>query len=166
MAENIADVYRDVTHTLLFEEKRRQKERQEQRDKKIKERIMPYAENVIGALLMLWLMQIQGGSSVNPIVPFDFNFLYIAVMGLLYGRRQAFLAVFFSYLILLVLSFGNLGFGLIAVMYQPAELLHFLSYLAMGVITGYISEQSKFRDDENRWQHLHDQERYRFLKYI
>lgn len=112
---------------------------------------------------MLWLMQIQGGSSVNPIVPFDFNFLYIAVMGLLYGRRQAFLAVFFSYLILLVLSFGNLGFGLIAVMYQPAELLHFLSYLAMGVITGYISEQSKFRDDENRWQHLHDQERYRFL---
>lgn len=163
LAENIADVYRDVTHTLLFEEKRRQKERQEQRDKKIKERIMPYAENVIGALLMLWLMQIQGGSSVNPIVPFDFNFLYIAVMGLLYGRRQAFLAVFFSYLILLVLSFGNLGFGLIAVMYQPAELLHFLSYLAMGVITGYISEQSKFRDDENRWQHLHDQERYRFL---
>lgn len=96
LAENIADVYRDVTHTLLFEEKRRQKERQEQRDKKIKERIMPYAENVIGALLMLWLMQIQGGSSVNPIVPFDFNFLYIAVMGLLYGRRQAFFgSVFF-----------------------------------------------------------------------
>ncbi len=120
------------------------KKRQERRINAWKEKLIPYAENAVSALAMLEIMQLQNGRVVNPAMPFDFNFIYIAIMGLLYGRRQTFLAVGFSYILLMVSCYGDVGFGLISILYSPEELLHFLSYLVIGVLSGYVAEQSKF----------------------
>lgn len=162
--EELATMYQDIMRTVSRKNKLWQEKRRERRLAVWKETLIPYVENGIGALIMLGITRLQNGQTVNPIVPFDFNFLYISIMGLLYGRRQAFLAVFFSYIILLFSSFSDLGFGMIAVMYQPEELLHFLSYLVIGVLTGYVAEQAKFREAAARWQHLHDLGQYRFLQ--
>lgn len=140
------------------------KKRQERRINAWKEKLIPYAENAVSALAMLEIMQLQNGRVVNPAVPFDFNFIYIAIMGLLYGRRQAFLAVGFSYILLMVSCYGDVGFGLISILYSPEELLHFLSYLVIGVLSGYVAEQSKFNAQAARWQHLRDVGQYRFLR--
>lgn len=166
LADSLPVLYKDIAQAVLREKQSRQSANRKERYKRLKNRMIPYAENIAGALAMMGIVHLQGGHLVNSVVPFDFNFIYIAVMGLLYGRRQAFLAVGFSYLILLAAYFSNLGFGLIAILYQPEELLHFLSYLAIGVITGYTNEQAKFREEADRWSHEHDQERYRFLCHL
>ena len=164
LADDLPAMYQDICCSLAEEKRQRQQKRQDRRRRDWKEKVIPYAENAVGAFVMLGLTRLQQGQTVNGVVPFDFNFLYIAVMGLLYGRRQAFLAVGLSCIILFLSRFSGFDFGLIAVLYQPEELLHFLSYLVMGVLTGYLSEQAKFREQAARWQHLHDIGQYRFLQ--
>ena len=162
--EDLAAMYQDITQTVNRKNKLRQKKRRKRRFAAWKETLIPYIENSVGAFVMLGVAKLQNGHTVNPVVPFDFNFLYISIMGLLYGRRHAFLAVFFSYIILLFSQFSDLGFGLISILYSPEELLHFLSYLVIGVLSGYVAEQSKFSAQAARWQHLHDLGQYRFLR--
>lgn len=164
LSEDLPTIYTDITQTLMRENKLRQQKRCKRRIKEWKNKVIPYVENAVGAAVMLGIMKLQNGQPVNPTVPFDFNFLYISIMGLVYGRRQAFLAVFCSYILLILSNFGQFGVGLIAILYQPEKMLHFLSYLVIGVLTGYVADQSKFRNEAARWQHLHDLGQYRFLR--
>ena len=164
LADDLSAMYSDIQQSIDREQKMQKKKRQERRINAWKEKLIPYAENAVSALAMLEIMQLQNGRVVNPAMPFDFNFIYIAIMGLLYGRRQAFLAVGFSYILLMVSCYGDVGFGLISILYSPEELLHFLSYLVIGVLSGYVAEQSKFNAQAARWQHLRDVGQYRFLR--
>ena len=164
LADDISAMYKDIQLSVDREQTMRQKKRRERLRNVWKEKLIPYVENAVSALAMLGIMHLQNGRVVNSAVPFDFNFLYITIMGLLYGRRQAFLAVAFSYILLMVSNYGDVGFGLISILYSPEELLHFLSYLVIGVLSGYVAEQSKFNAQAARWQHLRDVGQYRFLR--
>lgn len=126
-------------------------------------RWLPYGENVLGALFMLGIQHLQQGRPVNAVVALDFNFLYIAVMGLVYGRRQALLAVVLAYLTLIISSGGQVGAGLITILYRPEELLHYLAYLVTGIFSGYFADRARFRQNAAEWQHRQDLEQYRFL---
>ena len=106
--------------------------------------VVPFVENVVGALLTLGVTHLQGGTPVNPIIYVDFAFIYIGCMGLLYGKQQALLATGFS-LVILVRSLLGQGWDLVALLYSPPEFLHFVSYFFTAVLTGYFADREAFR---------------------
>ena len=106
--------------------------------------VVPFVENIVGALLTLGVTHLQGGTPVNPIIYVDFAFIYIGCMGLLYGKQQALLATGFS-LVILVRSLLGQGWDLVALLYSPPEFLHFVSYFFTAVLTGYFADREAFR---------------------
>lgn len=134
-----------------------------ERCKALKEMLVPYAENVLGALLMALVAFWQDGSPVNPWIYFDVNFVYIGVMGLLYGKRQALLAMVFSSVILLVSLLAK-GANAVALLYMPQHLLHFISYIFVAVATGYFADGRTYEREAAAWQASQARERYDFLR--
>ena len=126
---------------------------------------VPYLENLAGALLMLGISYLQGGSPVNPLISFDLNFVYIGTMGLLYGKQQALLAMLLA-AVLLTGSLMQQGVNLVGMLYQPEILLHLVSYLFAAVLTGYFADSRAYEREAASWQKRHADERYAFLKGI
>ena len=77
-----------------------------ERGKRILKRLIPCAENVIGAVIMAGVAAVEGPDAVHSY--FDLNFIYIGAMGLLYGKYHGFLAAAFS---TLLLSFSYVSEG-------------------------------------------------------
>lgn len=138
------------------------------RQKKRQERIevfKPYAENVIFFLFMVLFMLYQKGSIVNAEIGLDFNYVYIAIMGLLYGKKQSFPAVVLSTFLLIYVLLNN-GADLVALFYMPQYLLHFASYLFVGVLTGYITDNKNRQIEDESYQKERILERYHFLENV
>ena len=147
-------------------ESRRWSARRDRRSKQLqawKERLIPYAENLAGALLMVLIAWFQGGTAVNPAIYFDMNFVYIGAMGIIYGKSQSLIAMLISALIL----FGVLvkaGANAVALMYMPEHLLHFVAYLFVAVFTGYFADARAFERQSAQWHEEQACERYNFLR--
>ena len=111
---------------------------------------------------MLGFQYLQG-DTVSSLTGFDLCYVYIAVMGLLYGQRQALIAVLFSVLIfarrMLVLDST-----LLTLLYLPQHLIHLVSYAFVGMVTAYFREEENFKLAAAKWQEKHDQEKYAFLR--
>lgn len=134
-----------------------------ERLKQLWHRAVPYVENGAGALLMAGIAALQQGSPVNRVIPVDFNFVYIGTFGLLYGKRQAVLSVAAS-LAILVTCLTLRGGELVGMLYNPVELLHFVSYLFVGVLTGYFADRASYERAANGWKERRAAERQSFLK--
>ena len=115
---------------------------------RVRLKMIPYAENLAGALATFGVSYLQGGSSVNSMTAFDFAFLYIGCMGLLYGKRQALIAAVLS-LILLIVNLLGQGGDLVAMLYNPREFLHFVSYFFVAVLTGYFADRESYRQESD-----------------
>ena len=149
--------------TALAESADQQEKRQKHGwQNRLNEERMPYAENVAGALLMLAFQYVQG-NTVSSLTGFDLCYVYIAAMGLLYGRRQALLAVFFSVLIFAQRLFV-LDSTLLTLLYLPQHLIHLVSYAFAGMVTAYFKEEQNFKLAAAKWQEKHDREAYHFLR--
>jgi len=112
---------------------------------------------------MVFIMHRQAGSVVNATIGLDFNYVYIAAMGLLYGKRQSMPAALLS-AGLLIYSFLLHGADIVGLLYLPQHMLHFASYLFVAVFTGYTTD-SKNRTIENmEYRNQRAQERYEFLE--
>ncbi len=111
---------------------------------RLRQRIVPYVENLAGAAVTWGVGLLQGGTTVNSVTAFDVAFLYIGCMGLLYGKQQALLATGFS-LVILIRSLLGQGWDLVALLYSPPEFLHFVSYFFTAVLTGYFADREAFR---------------------
>ncbi|ANR69807.1 diguanylate cyclase [Selenomonas sp. oral taxon 126] len=127
--------------------------------------IIPYAENLAGALVTAGISYLQGGSSVNSMTAFDFAFIYIGCMGLLYGKQQALIAALFS-LILLIHNLLGAGGDLVAMLYNPREFLHFVSYFFAAVLTGYFADRASYQQLSDSRIKRRLQYRYSFLEKI
>ena len=144
-------------------------QRSARRDRRInqlrvwKEKLVPYAENLAGALLMAIAAHFQGGTTVNPAIYFDLNFAYIGAMGILYGKGQSLIAMVFSSVILLGVLL-RAGANAVALMYMPEHLLHFVAYLFVAVVTGYFADARAFERQSNEWHAEQARERYDFLR--
>lgn len=163
LQEGLANTLRDMQESWKG---RRSAEFRSQNTVKLnkwKKRLVPYLENVAGGLLMAVIAYFQGGTTVNPAIFFDMNFVYIGAMGLLYGKSQSLLAMVFSSLIL----FGVLlreGANAVALMYMPQHLLHFVAYLFVAVLSGYFADARAFERQSAKWHEEQDKERYDFLR--
>ena len=139
------------------------REKSAARRRQIIARIRPYFENSLLFLAMVFIMHRQAGSVVNATIGLDFNYVYIAAMGLLYGKRQSMPAALLS-AGLLIYSFLLHGADIVGLLYLPQHMLHFASYLFVAVFTGYTTD-SKNRTIENmEYRNQRAQERYEFLE--
>ena len=134
-----------------------------QQVRQLKEKLVPYLENIAGALLMAVIAYFQGGTTVNPAIYFDMNFVYIGAMGLLYGKSQSLVAMVFSSVILLGVLLRE-GANAVALMYMPEHLLHFVAYLFVAVLSGYFADARAFERQSAKWHEEQAQERYSFLR--
>lgn len=126
--------------------------------------IRPYFENLLlFALVALVSYNNAYGGPVDFRLGLDYNYVYIAIMGFLYGKRQSLLATVLSAGILI----GNYvlrGGDLVAMLYQAQYLAHLATYLFFGVVTGYAIDNKEriFSDTNNELDNLKD--RYTFLE--
>ena len=130
---------------------------------RLQQRFIPYAENLAGAALTAGVGALQGGTTVNAMTAFDFAFLYIGCMGLLYGKQQALIAAVLS-LALLVHSLLGAGGDLVAMLYNPREFLHFVSYFFVAVLTGYFADRASYQQLADTRIKRRLQNRYSFLE--
>jgi UDP-glucuronate decarboxylase len=123
----------------------------------------PYLENIGMFILMILVMMHQKGSVVNTVIGIDFNYVYIAAMGLLYGKKQSMPAAALS-AVLLIYTFLYNGADIVALLYLPQHLLHFASYLFVAVFTGYITDNKNRTIDNLEYRNTRAKERYEFLE--
>lgn len=126
---------------------------------------IPYGENAIGAVLMAGVAYLQHGTTINPQTQLDVNFVYIGTMGLLYGKRQAFLAMVISIVIFIAASLAR-GGELISLIYVPENILHLTAYLFTAALTGYFADARRFERESMEWQKRQAGERQNFLREI
>ena len=119
---------------------------------RLQQRFIPYAENLAGAALTAGVGALQGGA-----------FLYIGCMGLLYGKQQALIAAVLS-LALLVHSLLGAGGDLVAMLYNPREFLHFVSYFFVAVLTGYFADRASYQQLADMRIKRRLKNRYSFLE--
>lgn len=129
--------------------------------KELWNKILPYLEHAglfaAAAGIVVWQ-----GNTVNSMIRMDFNYIYIAVLGLLYGKQHSLPAVGLASLLLgYSLLIG--GTDVVSLLYLPEYLLHFASYLFMGVLTGYITDTRDRELEDERYKRSRALERYEFL---
>ena len=125
--------------------------------------IIPYVENAVGAILMAGIAYWQQGTTVNPQTQLDLNFVYIGAMGLLYGKRQSFIAMMAAAFIFIMGSLAR-GGELISLTYVPENILHLTAYLFTAALTGYFADARRFEREAVEWQKRQSQERQSFMK--
>ena len=67
-------------------------------------------------------------------------------------------------LFILVTCLTLRGGELVSLLYNPLELLHFISYLFVGVLTGYFADRASYERAAAKWQEQRAAERQSFLK--
>lgn len=122
----------------------------------------PYLENILMFCLMGAAMVSNHYSPVNNAIGIDYNFIYIAVMGLLYGKSQALPAVFLSSVLLMAGFIAN-GADFVAVLYQVQHMVHFAAYLFFGVLIGYVTDNKDRAYFDLEVNLDNAKERYQFL---
>lgn len=123
----------------------------------------PYLENIGLFVVVLIVSILQGGSPVNQATGLDICYLYIIVMGIVYGKKQSMPAVL-PCMALLIWGFLNRHGELASIFYIPENLFHFSTYLFLGVFTGYVSDSWQSRLDSMRYKLEHMHQRYGFLR--
>lgn len=124
---------------------------------------IPYLENIIGAVLMAGITCWQHGTTINPQTQLDVNFVYIGTMGLLYGKRQAFIAMAISIVIFIAASLAR-GGEVISLTYVPENILHVTAYLFTAALTGYFADARRFEQESMAWHKRQTAERQNFLR--
>ena len=128
-----------------------------------RKKLIPYVENALGAALMAGLTWLQHGTTVNPQTQLDVNFLYIGTMGLLYGKRQSFLAMLAAMIIFIGAALAR-GGELISFTYVPENILHITAYLFTAALTGYFADARHFEQEAIAWQKRQATERQVFMR--
>jgi hypothetical protein len=112
-------------------------------------RILAYLENILIFLVVAFLQYNNLFLEVfSSELVIDYSLIYIAIMGILWGQRQAYLAMILSSLLFIGSSLLS-GNDIISFIYNPDNLLRLAAYVLIGVITGYSIEKRN-RDLESR----------------
>lgn len=127
-------------------------------------RVKPYFENILIFVFLLVLVKFfPSNNSVNNTHSIDYNFIYIIVFGMIYGKSQSLLSVLFAIIIFLY-NFLNLGGEIVTFIYDSRYFLHITFYLLIGVITGYSIDKKERIIEKNQSEKENLEKRYEFLE--
>lgn len=125
-----------------------------------------YIENIILFLILLYVNLNLSYFNENILSdPIDYNLIYIGIMGLLYGKKQAILATLYS-LIIYITVFLNSGGDLVIFLYEPKHFIHVSMYLLVGVIAGYSIDKKNREIYSQKLNVSSLTQKYDFLKQI
>ena len=123
----------------------------------------PYAENIGLFAVVVIISYLQGKTPVNTATGLDISYLYIIIMGILYGKSQSMPAVIPA-MGLLTWGLLNQRQELISIFYQPANIFHYSTYLFLGIFTGYIADSWRLQVASAGYKLNHMLRRYGFLQ--
>lgn len=116
----------------------------------------PYTANALLFMAVAYLSPFSSWNSmVNSTAGLDYSFIYIAMMGLLFGKKQSLIAVFLSAGLFLS-GYVQKGGDLNAFFSQRMYLIHLASYLMIGFAAAYSHDTEARRrySCELELQHL------------
>ena len=134
----------------------------EQENSKL-EKYKPYLENIGLFVVIVILSFLQGKTPVNSATGLDIAYIYIIIMGILYGKKQSLPAVLPS-MALLTWGLLNQHGELASIFYVPENIFHYSTYLFLGVFTGYISDNWRGQINSLGYKLNHFARRYSFLQ--
>lgn len=135
-------------------------------EKKKKEqfaKIKPYLENVGLFVVVVIISIFQGNTPVNYATGLDITYLYLIIMGILYGKKQSMPAIIPAICLLAWSLLSHHG-EMASLLYLPENILHFTTYLFVGVFTGYIRDSWQGQLDSAGYKLSHMEQMYDFLK--
>lgn len=128
-----------------------------------RKKIQPYFENLI-LFGLLWYISrnFQDDSTVNSITNLDFSYVYIIIIGLLYGKKQTMWSVLLSsvYLIMRYISYGS---DFVWLFYRTEPMIHIATYMFIGTAVGYVTDMKDKTLAESRQQLENAKKRFDFL---
>ena len=127
------------------------------------EKYKPYLENIGLFVVIVILSLLQGKTPVNSATGLDIAYIYIIIMGILYGKKQSLPAVLPS-MALLTWGLLNQHGELASIFYVPENMFHYSTYLFLGVFTGYISDSWRGQVNSLGYKLNHFARRYSFLQ--
>ncbi|MGM9581961.1 MAG: NAD-dependent epimerase/dehydratase family protein [Anaerovibrio sp.] len=127
------------------------------------EKYKPYLENIGLFVVIVILSVLQGKTPVNSATGLDIAYIYIIIMGILYGKKQSLPAVLPS-MALLTWGLLNQHGEISSIFYVPENIFHYSTYLFLGVFTGYISDSWRSQIDSLGYKLNHFARRYSFLQ--
>ena len=153
-----------VEEIIGLREKLRAEEKalQEKAERKARlERFVPFAENIAGFLIISIILGVRILTGSRS--PFDFNYLYIGTMGLLYGKQQSFISFVLS-MILLIAEMVLTGRDPFSILYDPMSFLHLISYFFVAVLTGYFADRKTYEKEAAGWREARDRAQISLLR--
>ncbi|MCI7612617.1 MAG: hypothetical protein MSS66_06475 [Selenomonadaceae bacterium] len=127
------------------------------------ERFKPYLENIGLFVVIVIISILQGNTPVNFATGLDVAYIYIIIMGVLYGKQQSLPAVLPS-MALLTWGLLNQHGEISSIFYVPENIFHYSTYLFLGVFTGYISDSWRSQLSSLGYKLNHFARRYSFLQ--
>lgn len=103
-------------------------------------KIQPYFENLVLFLLLVFISTyFQGNSSINGTTQLDLAYVYIVIIGLLYGKKQTAWSILLSVLYLISRYIAS-GADLVGVFYRSEFMIHIATYMFIGTVVGYVTD--------------------------
>lgn len=155
------NVYKKINN-----EKENEKKEKFKKLKIFKNKILPYIENFLLFALIYYIeLKLFKNDYRNFNIFMDLNLLYILIIGIIYGQKQAILSIILAS-IAYIYNFLSFGGDITSLVYVPTHLIRLSLYILIGVLTGYtISRKNQeiyFRD--LRYKTL--KEKYSFIKQL
>lgn len=129
---------------------------------KIPKWLMPTMENLLAFVLTAWL-SLSIVDNVYGVI--DVKLFYITIIGIIYGNRQALLAVALS-IGLLTYQALQAGRDLVSLTYDTDFFFSIAIYLFIGLVVGYAIERKNVRITLQERKAIEATERYEFLEDI
>lgn len=126
------------------------------------DKFKPYLENAGLFIIVVIISYFQGKTPVNAVTGLDISYLYIIIMGIMYGKKQSMPAI--------IPAIGLLSWSLLnshqeigSLIYLPQNIFHYATYVFFGVFSGYVRDgwSSQLEGLTYKLQHLG--QRYDFL---
>lgn len=105
--------------------------------KELLKKLIPYAENLIGFLILFFIYKNTANKFDNILNnPIDYAFIYIILISVMYGTNQALISIVLASA-LYIGSYISIGGDLINFVYEMKYLLHIALYTIIGISIGY-----------------------------
>lgn len=121
----------------------------------------PFFENLFLFVLFASLSQLLG-QTVTPINPM---LVYIFIIGMLLGKNQAFIAVLLASIHLISMNLSN-GRELVSIFTDYGLLFQFAILLLVGLVSGYVIDRRRIREEALQDDLDELKEKYEFLESI
>lgn len=125
--------------------------------------IQPYFENLVLFCILVFISsRFQANNTVNGITQLDLSYVYIIIIGLLYGKKQTVWAIFLS-CACLIYRYMSYGADLVGIFYRTEPMIQMATYMFIGTVVGYVTDSKNKTLEELKQQFENLKKRFDFL---